>query len=139
MTVKQRMQAVFEDFDRAVDKYGEMFDRGLDEEAVEMLNEKTSESFGELRTIFETWAAETVFEANLNNPIAQLQERAQKNGLEFPNYVFSGPSGPSHVPRFECTCSAESVTRTGRGSNKQKAKRLAARAVLAAIVEQEAP
>lgn len=82
-----------------------------------------------VRTLLEEHEESSDVHINFNNPIAQLQERAQKKGLVMPDYAFV-QAGESHIPRFTCTCVAEGVARTATGRNKQKAKRMAALAVL---------
>jgi len=71
-------------------------------------------------------------EVNLNNPIAQLQERSQANGTPLPLYTCS-QTGESHMPVFTCECSAEGYKAGAKGKDKQTAKRRAARGVLELI------
>lgn len=71
-----------------------------------------------------------------DNPIAALQEHAQKIGLAMPEYTTVRVSGDDHAPQFVCTCKFEGVSVEGAtASSKKTAKRLAAEVMVAKLQE----
>jgi ribonuclease R len=63
------------------------------------------------------------------DPIVALQEYCQVKKLPLPDYTFT-MEGPSHRPIITCTCAFDSMTSIGQASNKQRAKRLSAKAMI---------
>ena len=63
------------------------------------------------------------------DPIFALQEYCQAKKLPLPAYSFE-MEGPTNKPIFTCTCTFGSSTSTGQAGKKQRAKRLAARAMV---------
>lgn len=107
-----------------IEKYDQVMEAVLDSEATE---QAAHECIAAIRLLIEEDEPKPV---NLNNPIAQLYERAQRKGLQEPVFEFGAPTGASHMPQFTCVCIAEGVEKRGKGGNKQKAKRMAAKLVL---------
>lgn len=67
-----------------------------------------------------------------SNPVAALQEHAQKNKLVLPEYTFERAGGEDHTPLFTCTCTYQGVQETSApDSNKKAAKKNAASLVVA--------
>ena len=71
------------------------------------------------------------------DPIIAIQEYAQKNKVSLPTYNFK-QVGPSHTPTITCTCSFGRRIGVGSASNKQEAKRLAAKQVVEEFVKDHA-
>lgn len=67
------------------------------------------------------------------DPIFALQEYCQAKKLPLPAYSFE-MEGPTNKPIFTCTCTFGSSTSTGQAGKKQRAKRLAARAMIYTLV-----
>jgi ribonuclease R len=67
------------------------------------------------------------------DPIFALQEYCQAKKLPLPAYSFE-TEGPTNKPTFTCTCTFGSSTSTGQAGKKQRAKRLAARAMIYTLV-----
>lgn len=114
----------------AIEKYDEVLEEtSATPNAADADNAEAAahECVAEIRAALEARPGPSI--ANLNNPIARLQERAQRKGNPMPDYRFT-QSGLPHVPSMVCVCTCEGIEGTGRGASKQKAKRLAAKAVL---------
>ena len=69
------------------------------------------------------------------DPIFALQEYCQAKKLPLPSYSFE-TEGPTNKPAFTCTCTFGSSTSTGQAGKKQRAKRLAARAMIYTLVSE---
>lgn len=69
----------------------------------------------------------------LKDPIFALQEYCQAKKFPLPVYSFE-MEGPTNKPIFTCTCTFGSSTSTAQAGNKQRAKRLAARAMIYFLV-----
>jgi ribonuclease R len=69
------------------------------------------------------------------DPIFALQEYCQAKKLPLPAYSFK-TEGPTCKPIFTCTCTFDSSTSTGQAGKKQRAKRLAARAMIYTLVSE---
>ena len=69
------------------------------------------------------------------DPIFALQEYCQAKKLPLPPYSFE-MEGPTNKPIFTCTCTFGSSTSTGQAGKKQRAKRLAARAMIYTLVSE---
>ena len=67
------------------------------------------------------------------DPIFALQEYCQAKKLPLPAYSFE-MEGLTNKPIFTCTCTFGSSTSTGQAGKKQRAKRLAARAMIYTLV-----
>ncbi len=67
------------------------------------------------------------------DPIIALQEYCQAKKLHFPVYSFEA-EGPTSKLIFTCTCALGSSTSTAQAGKKQRAKRLAARAMIYTLV-----
>ncbi|KKG11223.1 RNB domain-containing ribonuclease [Methanosarcina sp. 2.H.A.1B.4] len=67
------------------------------------------------------------------DPIFALQEYCQAKKLPLPAYSFK-MEGPTNKPIFTCTCTFGSSTSTEQAGKKQRAKRLAARAMIYTLV-----
>ena len=67
------------------------------------------------------------------DPIFALQEYCQAKKLPLPAYSFE-MEGATNRPIFTCTCTFGSSTSTGQAGKKQRAKRLAARAMIYTLV-----
>ncbi|WP_269850230.1 double-stranded RNA binding motif domain-containing protein [Methanosarcina horonobensis] len=67
------------------------------------------------------------------DPIFALQEYCQAKKLPLPAYSFE-TEGSTNKPTFTCTCTFGSSTSTGQAGKKQRAKRLAARAMIYTLV-----
>ncbi|KKG13765.1 exoribonuclease II [Methanosarcina sp. 2.H.T.1A.6] len=67
------------------------------------------------------------------DPIFALQEYCQAKKLPLPAYSFK-TEGPTNKPIFTCTCTFGSSTSTEQAGKKQRAKRLAARAMIYTLV-----
>ena len=67
------------------------------------------------------------------DPIFALQEYCQAKKLPLPAYSFE-TEGPTRKPIFTCTCTFGSSTSTAQAGKKQRAKRLAARAMIYTLV-----
>ncbi len=67
------------------------------------------------------------------DPIVALQEYCQAKKLPLPAYSFE-MEGSTNKPVFTCTCTFGSSTSTGQAGKKQRAKRLAARAMIYTLV-----
>ena len=67
------------------------------------------------------------------DPIFALQEYCQAKKLPLPAYSFE-MEGPTYKPIFTCTCTFGSSTSTGQAGKKQRAKRLASRAMIYTLV-----
>lgn len=115
----------------AIQKYDEALGNnsiGTAEEQADNAEVAAHECVDAIRVALEA-EPEAANEVNLNNPIAKLQERAQAKQLPLPEYKFK-QTGEPHIPKMWCTCASEGYMGTGRGPNKQTAKRRAARDVL---------
>jgi ribonuclease R len=69
------------------------------------------------------------------DPIFALQEYCQAKKLPLPAYSFE-MEGSTNKPIFTCTCTFGSSTSTGQAGKKQRAKRLAARAMIYTLVSE---
>ncbi|MCC4769300.1 RNB domain-containing ribonuclease [Methanosarcina sp. DH2] len=69
------------------------------------------------------------------DPIFALQEYCQAKKLPLPAYSFE-MEGSTNKPIFTCTCTFGSSTRTGQAGKKQRAKRLAARAMILTLISE---
>lgn len=69
------------------------------------------------------------------DPVASLQEYAQKFKLLIPDYAFVRAGGPDHAPLFTCTCTVNGVVKTSPAmANKKAAKKEAACMMLATVL-----
>jgi len=73
----------------------------------------------------------------LGDPKNRLQELAARSGLPPPRYELA-ESGPDHARRFSAIVHVGGVAGAGAGSSKKRAEREAARAAIAALIEQQA-
>ncbi|MDY9925975.1 RNB domain-containing ribonuclease [Methanosarcina sp.] len=69
------------------------------------------------------------------DPIFALQEYCQAKKLPLPAYSFE-TEGSTNKPIFTCTCTFGSSTSTGQAGKKQRAKRLAARAMILTLISE---
>lgn len=88
------------------------------------------------RFIETAWAP--LFNANtthIRDPKSLLQEWAQANRFDLPDYIEAGRDGPAHAPTFRVDVRVGGAHKaTGEGPSKQEAERVAA-ATLLAIIE----
>ena len=111
----------------AIEKYDQVLvdnTTGSGEDQADNAEVAAHECVAEVRAALEAEPTE-----NLNNPIAKLQERAQARQEPLPEYSFT-QAGEPHTPRITCVCTSEGIKGTGKGPNKQTAKRRAALVVL---------
>jgi ribonuclease R len=66
------------------------------------------------------------------DPVSALMEYAQKSKVAAPDFSYD-KSGPDHVSTFTCTCRLGTIVKEATASNKQEAKKLAAKRVLEAV------
>lgn len=82
------------------------------------------------RHIFQTLATS---EPALLNPKGTLQEYAQKNGFEIPEYRVIDESGPDHDRRFEVEVTVSMLGFRGEGRSRREAEKAAAEKAITAL------
>ncbi len=100
--------------------------------SVELLAAVLSLSAPEMKAFQPPLPAPDEKEVEINtgkDPIVALQEYCQAKKLPLPEYTFE-MEGPANKPTITCTCTFDSKAETRQAASKQRAKRLAARAMV---------
>jgi dsRNA-specific ribonuclease len=78
-------------------------------------------------------------DANLNNPVGDLQERCVRDNLPLPIYTKMKKDGPEHSPTFTQKVTVLNYVAFGTGKKYQKAKYDAARKMIAILDNVSSP